>query len=371
VWDHVFVGGGIAACSLARRIVRDGLGSVLILEHHETPERTFAFWADGSVGVEGLVSHAWSRLGVAGWDASLELPLREHRYAMIEDRALREATRREVEAAGGRVVYDHVVAVEDGAEHATVRVASGEFLARNVYDSRYTPPPDAPVQAFESWWIETSADAFDPRSATLMDFRAPQQAGRLVFFHALPVTPRRAFVTGVAIGRAAQAPDLAAWLYDRLGPGWRRVGRERGVTTLDTRALPRRAGARILRIGRAGGLLEPSTGYAFRRIQDDAEAIARSLRRHGHPFAVPRPGRLRLLLDRVLLAVLDVHGEGMVAVFTALFAHNPVDRVLRFLDDRARWWEVAALVASMPRWGWFLAALVRGPRRLLAAPAAR
>ena len=50
-------------------------------------------------------------------------------------------------------------------------------------------------------------------------------------------------------------------------------------------------------------------------------------------------------------------GPASARVFVALFARNPVDRVLRFLDERASLGEVLAIVLTLPAWRWFLAAL--------------
>lgn len=62
----------------------------------------------------------------------------------------------------------------------------------------------------------------------------------------------------------------------------------------------------MLRIGLAGGLLKPSTGYAFTRIQHDSDQIVASLGRHGHPFDVRRSGWIWRLLDAWMLCAIRV-----------------------------------------------------------------
>jgi lycopene beta-cyclase len=70
--------------------------------------------------------------------------------------------------------------------------------------------------------------------------------------------------------------------------------------------------------------------------------------RHGHPFDVPRPSRRHHLLDAALLEVLDRDPPRLEQVFARLFAANPVERVLRFLDEDAGVGEELRLIASLP-----------------------
>ena len=110
----------------------------------------------------------------------------------------------------------------------------------------------------------------------------------------------------------------------------------------------RRGGRRVLAIGARGGLVKASTGYAYQRIQRDSAAIAASLMRHGHPFGGPPPHRRHRLLDAVLLEVLDRDPSRLEQVFARLFAANPVDRVLRFLDEDTTVRDELRLIASLP-----------------------
>jgi lycopene beta-cyclase len=115
-------------------------------------------------------------------------------------------------------------------------------------------------------------------------------------------------------------------------------------------------------VGRRGGLLKPSTGFAVDRILRDGEAIARSLRRRGHPHARPRSAGRHRWLDRVLLEVLDQDPASLEQAFSALFARNPPARVLRFLDEDTTVAQEAALIATLPR-GPFLSAARRAAGR--------
>ena len=49
-----------------------------------------------------------------------------------------------------------------------------------------------------------------------------------------------------------------------------------------------------------------------------------------------------------MLQVISRHGERVKSVFAALFENNPIQRVLRFLDETGSPWENLLLIASLP-----------------------
>lgn len=90
----------------------------------------------------------------------------------------------------------------------------------------------------------------------------------------------------------------------------------------------------MLTIGSKGGLLKAPTGYAYQRVQRDSAAIARSLRRHGHPFDLPEPPTRFRLYDGTLLDVITRRPAELERAFAAVFRHASAEPGLRFLDER-------------------------------------
>jgi lycopene beta-cyclase len=123
-------------------------------------------------------------------------------------------------------------------------------------------------------------------------------------------------------------------------------------------------------IGARAGLVKPSTGYGFRRIQQDSAAIVRSLEATGRPWGVPPVPERHRMYDALLLDVLARRGPVVAEIFAALFARNPLGRVLRFLDETTTPAEEAALIATLPPRP-FLEAMPRlAMKRALAQPSA-
>jgi lycopene beta-cyclase len=85
------------------------------------------------------------------------------------------------------------------------------------------------------------------------------------------------------------------------------------------------------------------------RPRHAAARIVRSLEAEGHPFARGRWGLPYRFFDAVFLRLLAAQPARVEPVLTALFTRNPVERVLRFLDERASLADVLAIVASLPK----------------------
>lgn len=215
--------------------------------------------------------------------------------------------------------------------------------------------------------MQTSCPAFDPTAARLFDFRTAQQDA-LRFFYLMPYTERHAFIeyTVFASAVAPQSHHDAAlrdYIEKTLGiSAYDVISRETGAVPITDYPFQRRAGNRIMNIGANGGRIKPSTGYSFMRIQQDSSAIVRSLLEHGHPFAVPEDRWFYRTCDSLLLRVMASRGAAIEGIYTELFKHNPIQRVLRFLDEASTPAETALLIASLPP-RYFLRALFQRPWR--------
>jgi len=174
------------------------------------------------------------------------------------------------------------------------------------------------------------------------------------FFYVLPLSERRALVEYTLFSAARPRGDectLALKTYLETAWGirqYRVLSQEGGVIPITDQPAPRRAGRRIMTIGVKGGRLKPTTGFAFQRIQQDSAAIVRSLLQTGQPFHVPADSPRYRLYDALMLEVMSRHGDEIKSIFTTLFKRNPIERVLRFLDEAGSPWEDLRLIATLP-----------------------
>lgn len=362
-FDFIMVGGGAAGLSLAYHLTRSPLHnhSILIVDREAKTQndRTWCFWTAQPTAFDPIVYRTWRRLRFVGGDFAATIDVEPYRYQMLRSIEFYQFVR-EALSVQGRVTWVQgtvdYIEDEDGADFAVVVVGGDTYRGRWVFDSRFGHAGPAlqraPVhclhQHFHGWEVETATPVFDPHAATLLDFRTPQHHDWR-FFYVLPFSACHALVEHVWLHGDAHAGALPSYLEAVLGcPAYRILSEEHGVNPLTDQHFARQVGRRILTIGARGGRLKPSTGYAFDRIQQDSAAIVRSLLEVGHPFNIPAAPRRYHVFDSILLDIMAHEGEQIEPIFTALFRHNPIGRIFRFLDERAGPRETLALIATLP-----------------------
>jgi lycopene beta-cyclase len=267
------------------------------------------------------------------------------------------------------------VTVEAVAPGPVVRTDRGAWRAGRVYDGR-TPsplePPPRPAarrtgitlnQAFLGWQVRTARPVFDPATATLMDFRVPQDGG-LRFLYTLPFAPDRALVEDTSIvapGGGPTAAERRALLEAHLGEtlaavSWSVEHEEYATIAMAPAAPAARPHSRVHPIGTAAGAVRPSSGYAFARIQRHCRALARAVVTGAEP--PERAGAARgALLDRVFLRALHDDPAAFPEHFRRLVAGTPPDAFARFMNDEATAGDEARVIAALPKAPFAMAAL--------------
>lgn len=414
VADAVLLGGGGAGTAVLHHLALH-----LLRQPHRRPlrvvvvdpvdrlaerpaDRTWCSWVPrgsrAEAELEPAVHRWWPRVEVVAPDgAAARLDLAPLRYAMVRGEDYYDHVAGLVARAGdrGALQLEHLpqtaLAVREDATGTRVVLPGGELPARAVLDSRPAPParPGAStlVQHFLGQRVRGRDGSVDPDRAVLMDFSVPQPEVGLAFGYCLPSDAATALVEHTAfvpepLDGAEQAAALAAYLPRAMGTT---TTRELLVEHVETGAIPmtdalfpqrppappglRRS--RVVRLGTAGGAVRPSTGYAFTAMQRAARALAGQLAAGvpGDRLEVPRPyPRRHAWMDALVLrALLDGPRHGGLDgpdFFVRLFARNPPQRVLRFLDGLTSPAEELALMATSPRAPMLRAAALDAARRL-------
>lgn len=382
--DVAVVGAGGAGLSLVVALERAAREagtrppSIAVVDpvHRRRGDRTWCWWTEPGTADQGptssldrlrpVLARSWSRMAVIGPDArAREYDLGDSRYVMLRSGdfyATADAALARLDGAHRAVrVSETAQRVVDGPDRAVVRAGPVTVRARWVFDSRPATPrrPGRTLllQHFRGWTVRFDEPVLDAGLATLMDFDLPQPARGVAFAYCLPLDARRALVEYTEFSREPLPADaydrsLRAYLRRRwdVEPG-RGVAVEEvedGVIPMTDAPFARRAGRRVFRLGTAGGATRPSTGYTFATMNRQADAVA-ALLLAGRPPVPPAPYPARhRWMDAVLLRALD---RGLVPgaqLFADLFADNPTDRVVRFLDGRSGPLEELALMRTTP-----------------------
>jgi len=350
-YDYLITGAGAAGLSLAYHLNQAGLNDKRILLIDRAPkaenDRTWCFWESQPGPFEAVVFRAWDRIGIYSPDFCARLDIQPYRYKMVravdfyrfmEDWLARQPN---IERVWAEVIGVETVGDQAVAHTRTGETYRGAWAFNSIPLTSVAPRPGyhSLLQHFLGWVIRAPQPAFEPQIATLMDFRVAQDADTR-FVYVLPLDAQTALVeytvfSPALLTRDEYAQPLRGYISQQLRLADFEVQHEEfGVIPMTDAPFPICSGARVYHIGTAGGDTKPSTGYTFRRIQRRAQRIARSLEMSGKPPIdhSPASGRHKLL-DSVLLNVLSRERMPGWRVFTDLFARNPPQRILRFLDE--------------------------------------
>lgn len=354
--DVVIVGAGVAGLSLAAHLAQRGFpGRVLLVEQDQAshPLRAWATWSATSRLI-GATAASFGRVRVhaRGYDRVLDLS--PYRYRVITQACLRRDAERLMQRHGGfSTVHGTVLDVVDEASRAVVVLDDRAVAGTWVFDSRPALVTAETELAFTGWHVVTDRGGFCPEVPTLMDFRTRQDDG-VSFAYVVPTGAHEALIehttfraAGRTVGQPTAAPALDAYLTGVLGiDAYSVTGVEAAILPLA--AICRRPrGRHTLAVGLRGGLLKPTTGYAFDRIQRDSVAVVASLARNGHPFELPRSRRRHRWLDDVLLSLIRTAPAQVEAAFDSLFDRPDAAPVLRFLDEDTSLADESRLIAGL------------------------
>ncbi len=377
-YEFIIAGGGAAGLGLAYEMVMSSLRGKRILvvdrDNKDRNDRTWCFWSEQPTRFDHLAYRTWDQIEIVSPDYQETFDIRPYQYRMIRGLDFYQAVRRSLgEVPGVEIRQGRVGEIKDTKDRQGVQVMIDErpYAAQWAFDSVFKPSDyiggpkgyHSLKQHFKGWEIETPTDSFDPRVVTLFDFRTPQK-GSMRFFYILPLSRRRALVE-YTLFSADLLKDreydqaIAEYLENsRRISNYRIDAVEKGIIPMTDLPFRRRLGSRVMAIGTKGGLVKPSSGYAFLRIQKDAAAIVRSLENEGHPFQVNPAAWRYHFFDSLMLQVMYRQGHRMVEIFTRLFQRNRIQDVFRFLDESAPPLDNYRLISSLPK-SPFLKALLR------------
>lgn len=355
--DYLIVGGGAAGLSLAYHIAQEPrlAGKKVLLiepEAKDQNDRTWSFWADEPSLLDNIVAHEWRQIAFRSPGFERIIDLGHYRYKTINGLDYYRFVRK---ALADNAQFTVVPGTVDRLEHTATGVrahsSAGEFEAQYVFDSR---PPELALlkqpekhryllQHFVGWEIETETDVFDPTTVEFMDFRG-EQYHEARFIYVLPFTPRKALVeytlfSETILPKAEYEAAIREYLTITLGlKTYRITAEEVGAIPMTDHPLPARNGAHIINLGTRGGRAKPSTGYAFKRIQQHSARLVAALAGTGHPPADATGDKWQFhLFDTLLLDIMKRQGESTRDIFRDLFERNPVERIFRFLDETTSW----------------------------------
>jgi len=377
-YDYIIAGAGAAGLSLLVRMITSGKFNdkkILLLDKapKTSNDRTWCFWEKKHGFFEEFVYRKWNQLWFHSESFSSQLEAGDYQYKMIRAIDFYKWCFKIIEEQQNiDVLYGDVRFEVTG--NKTLLYINNEFTCTEGATIFNSIPARLPpngrflylLQHFKGWFIETDKAAFDPKKATLMDFRVHQRNGTS-FMYVLPLSENRALVEYTLFTKTIlQADEYELELKNYVhslthGCKYKITEQEFGVIPMTNARFPFFENG-IYHIGAAGGQTKPSTGYTFQFIQKQSEQIVECLVTGQDLRYLPPPSPRFHFYDTVLLQLL--HEEKLTGreIFSRLFERNKAFQIFKFLDNETNLTEELRLISTMQFWP-FLKAAVTPPAK--------
>lgn len=365
-YDYIIAGGGLAGLSLAYAIAKSPeLQSKKVLlidrEAKHRNDRTWSFWAAEPTMFDHITRKTWKKINFISDSLNRSFELTGYRYSTIRGIDFYAEVNRVLQQSGNIFfTYGEITQVGQEGEQVYAVVNGGHFTGDYLFDSLFRAELFSPYhpdyhyirQHFKGYVIRTRQPFFDDSAITMFDFRTEQKDG-VYFFYILPYAPDLALVEYTGFSRdllpeAEYDQELENYIHNQLQLADYEIEEiEFAVIPMTDFRFETRCG-RIVRIGVQGGMSKPSTGYAFIRIQRQVEKIVDSLKQNGTPFYKENFRPQFRIYDAMLLNIMHREGWKIAEIFSEMFRKNPVERILRFLDEQTHFGEDLLIMASVP-----------------------
>lgn len=365
--DLIVIGGGCAGLSLASQLsaYKDRAPRTVVLEQRTSyhNDRTWCFWGDDTAPYARLADHQWNALHLINGQQRVLIDCGNTPYRMLKsstfyDSVLADIAQNQKLSVQLEASVTKAPLFRQGVWHT--ETSQGTLTSKMVVDTRPTPSSSEMQavlwQSFYGHEIVTHSPCFDPAYAELMDFSAPHPR-QIGFTYTLPVSTTRALIEFTTFSAAPlTAPELEGALMQSIaekvkGRPYQIVHSEygllpMGITKRGTDTQPLDPSSIFSGLHASAG--RPSTGYAFQRIQDWAARCASALATGGPPKAQSKDSFFLSQMDRIFLNVLRDNPSHGPELFTRLFVNAKSEQVIRFLSDKARLSDYAAIIRAMP-----------------------
>ncbi len=368
-YDYIITGGGCAGLSLAGAMAHGPLHNKRVLvidnESKHRNDKTWCFWSDDPTEVYSKHQINWQHLQVHTPRQSYEQQVAPFTYNLVNSLDYYQEKRNQItqmpHAERLLAEVNAINPIEGGVSVATDR---GTYRSRFVFNSIVFPQAKDQKkgiylqQHFCGWVVEMEQPVFDPQKMILMDFRVDQSQG-VSFVYILPFSETKALVEFTVFsshpwGKPAYAQAIRSYLTASFGKvPYQITHEETGVIPMTNHTFERYPMPGVMNLGTAAGLTKATTGYTFRRIQHDCQAIVQALSLTGSPY-YDRKQQVRFnIYDNLLLYLIREEGSEVHHIFDRLFARNDFRKVLRFLDEETHLGEELYMMVRLP-WAPFL-----------------
>lgn len=347
-YDYIIAGSGLSGLSLAYKIKAHPLlkeKSLLLIDPAEKNQndRTWCFWSRDKDYFDDILYKTWDNILFASDEFIGEYNILPYQYKMIRGIDFYRHVQSFLHSQPGVDFLKASVSSfeeKDGEVHVHTSKSSYQsaLVFKSFLDKQDFSGAHFVWQHFKGYVIETDVKAFDPDVASFMDFRV-EQADETRFFYVLPFSEKKALIE-IAIF-SNELPDakfydpfLEAYISEKLGiENYKIIEVELGKIPMTTHSFKTGKAGPVINIGTNAGSVKASSGYAFKRIQEETDTIIQYLAQDKILKYRPRNTRFHFY-DKILLNAILTGKISGSDVFCCMFSKLKPQTVFAFLDEK-------------------------------------
>jgi lycopene beta-cyclase len=380
-YDLVILGAGCAGTSVTRELIeRDYPGRILLLDERtrfNTPQR-WCYWSDNTQPERSewsskpqIVTGEWSsyhyrtdnnfvQKNLQNWTyRHVWAPEYFHYHHSLFDKStqITFAPGVAVASVSNRMQGQFQVVTEHGIVQ-TGQIIDCRALTFRKPSQNYSQGTGW-WQSFLGWEVEGTPGFIGNNSFCLMDFQTGSDHP-LAFGYILPLNNNRSLVEFTIFDAVAKTlPELRDGLNRYLEVlNWQRRSpllQEQGWLPMSTQeSFDLRSNNGIWKSGIAGNCARPSSGYAFARIQRQAQSYAQAIV-EGSDKPPKTISLSSNMLDSVFLKATLPDNQFARRSFKQLLEKTSGDSLAGFMGEKYRLTNFAGIVRSLPKWPFMVA----------------
>ncbi len=367
IFDFIIVGAGCAGLSLAYRMSLDSYFAdkqIVIIEPDDKNknDRTWSYWSKTDEFYNHWAHKSWDKISFKSQSTDHTKPIAPYKYFTIKGEDYYRHTLAQIKSSQNiHWMKDELVDLELTPDLAHLKLKSDQSIqGKFCFDSRILDNYDFSQsnfvwQHFKGWVVESKDSYFDDSTALFMDFSTPQE-NETRFFYLLPYSKTEALIEIAIFSNDIVSSDdyniLLKNYVEKNHPGLDYSIKEEEYNKIPMTdfKFPKSIGPNHMFIGTASGMVKASSGYAFKRIQDQSSLIIQALKANKNPISATTKiaNKKFRVLDGTLLDVIIEKRLPGKQVFMQLLERNKITTVFDFLNQQSNWLQELKIMSSLP-----------------------
>jgi len=366
-FDYIIIGGGCAGLSLAFRMSNEAYfqsKSILLIEPEEKNQndRTWSYWSKEDNFYNDWAIKNWGELSFKSTEKEIPLDINPYKFYTIRGIDFYNATLPLINSCSQITqIKTRVNKLTHEDQVVKVSLENGkEVIGGFCFDSRINNNYDFEDsnfvwQHFKGWVVESKQDYFDDSKAMFMDFSIDQKQDTR-FFYVLPYSKTKALIQiAIFSNDIISSKDYDTLIKDYIDKqhatlDYSILEEEYDKIPMTDFAFPISSGPNHMYIGTASGMVKASSGFAFKRMQDQSDDIIKLLTQGKDPTRATQKiaNKKYRVLDGTFLNVILTNRLTGQEVFTRLLSRNKAKNVFDFLNQQSSIIQELKIMSSLP-----------------------